>query len=139
ALLQFSLQSTGIWSRISPLEVLGQMPVGVNSLFRIVRCAARRGSAIATAMGTAVFVAIALLVVTVGVLATESRLPNSGKTPTSRLTTKSSRMAECGGERLAPVQVDESRPAPPVITTVVIHFCFSPIELPLSELAGSPQ
>jgi hypothetical protein len=86
-----------------------------------------------------VFVAIAVLVVTVGVLATESRLPNPGQNTVSWHTSKSSRMAECGGDKLAPVQVDDSRPAPPVVPTVIIHYYFSPIELPLAELAGFPQ
>jgi hypothetical protein len=89
-------------------------------------------------MGGTVFVAIALLIVTVGVLATESRLPNSGQNTTSWHTSKVSRMAECGGDELAPVQTDDSRPAPPVMTLEVIHY-FSPMEFPLPELAGAPR
>jgi len=83
-------------------------------------------------------VAIALLIVTVGVLATESRFPNAIQNTTSWHTSKSSRMAECGGDELAPVETDDSRPAPPLITTVIAHYFFS-TELPLQELAGAPQ
>jgi len=84
------------------------------------------------------FVAIALLIVTVSALATESRFPNPGHNPTACHISKVSRMTECGGDDLVPTQVDESRPTPPVITVEVIHF-FAPIEFPLPELAGVTQ
>ena len=138
ASLQLSLRSTGSWCRISPREVQGLMPAGVNGLLRIARSAVRRGTSIATVIGRIVFVAIALLIVTVGVLATESRLPNPTQNTTAWHMSKSSRMAECGGDELVPVQTDDSRPAPPIITTAVTHY-FLPIELPLQELAGAPQ
>ena len=131
----------GSWGNGSPGEVLGQIPAGVTSLLRFARCAARRGSSIATAIGSIAFAAVALLIVTVGVLATESRILSNGKNTTSWYTSKSSRMAECGGDKLAPVQTDDSRPAPPIITTEVnSQFSpISPIELPISEFAGVPQ
>jgi hypothetical protein len=139
ALLQLFLRSTGNWCRINPSKVLGQMPVGVNSLLRNARCSGRRESPILTATGGAVFVAVVLLVVTVGVLATGSRLPNPGRNPTSWHTSKSSLMTEGGGDELAPVQTDDSRPSPPIVMIDATPYCFPPIELPLPELVGVPH
>jgi hypothetical protein len=100
----------------------------------------RRGKSLATAIGGTVFVAIALLIVTVGVLATESRLPRTARDTASWHTSKVSRMEKCGGEELAPVQLDVSRATTPVIATEVIHYYrFSRIESPLPELVGVPQ
>lgn len=116
------------------------MPIGVANLFRNVRCAARRGSAIATAAAELVFVAIAVLVVTVGVLATESRLPNPGLKTSSWYASKSSRMAECGGDELVPVETDDTRSTPRLVTMEApLHCWLVPIELPLPELVGVPQ
>ena len=116
------------------------MPTGVTNLFRNARCLARRGGAIATAAAKLLFVAIAILVVTVGVLATESRLPNAGLKSSSWYASKSSRMAECGGDELVPVETDDTRPTPRVVTTEApIHCWLVPIELPLPELVGVPQ
>ena len=138
--LQLSLRFTGRWCRIGPCEVLWRMPSGVDSLLRSARCAARRGNCIATAVADVIFVAIAILIVTVGVLATESRIYTPGQNPTTWHTSKSSRMAECGGDKLSPAQTDDSRPAPPVkaTETAVSYFLF-PLELPLPKLVGVPQ
>jgi hypothetical protein len=113
---------------------------GVNSLLRNVRFTARRGGAIAKAVADAVFVAIAILVVTVGILATGSRLPNFGQDTTSRHTSKSSRMAECGNNELSPTDTDDTRPAARVLLVETpTHFWFIPQELPLPEMVGVPQ
>lgn len=135
-----SLQSPGSWCRIKSRSLFGQMSIEVDSLLRSVRGAAHRGSSIAAAMGSTFLVAIALLALSVAVLATEARLPNAGQNTSSWHTSKSSRMAECGGDELAPVQTDDSRPTPRVLTTAAaIHDCLFPIELPLPELVGVPQ
>jgi hypothetical protein len=85
-----------------------------------------------------IFVAIALLIVTVGVLETESRLPNAGQNSASWHTSKVSRVAHCSGDELAPVQINDSRPAPAIVTVEVIHHFF-PLEFVLPELASAPQ
>ncbi|MGA2982733.1 MAG: hypothetical protein ABSG32_02895 [Terriglobia bacterium] len=108
-------------------------------MLRNARCSGRRESPILTATGGAVFVAVVLLVVTVGVLATGSRLPNPGRNPTSWHTSKSSLMTEGGGDELAPVQTDDSRPSPPIVMIDATPYCFPPIELPLPELVGVPH
>ena len=138
--LQLSLRSAGSWCRIRPSKGLWEMPTGVDSLLRFARRVARRGSSIATAVADIIFVAIVLLIVCVGVLATESRLPNPGQNTPARHTSKSGRMAECGDDRLAPAQTDDSRPRPTVLTTEApVHYWLFPIELPLPELVGVPQ
>ncbi|MGD0226162.1 MAG: hypothetical protein ABSF71_27840 [Terriglobia bacterium] len=110
-------------------------------MLRMARNASRRGSFLAGVVGKTLIVAIALLIVAIGVLATQSRLHPAGQSGTSWHITKSSRMAECGGEKLVPRQTDDSRPPAPILKTeVIIHYSpVSPIEVPLSELAGVPQ
>ncbi len=117
------------------------MPAGVDNLLRMARNASHRGRFLARVAGKTLIVTIALLIVTVGVLATQSRLHPAGQSGTSWHTSKSSRMAECGGEKLAPAQTDDSRPsAPSFKTEVIIHYSpLSPVEFPLTELAGVPQ
>ena len=131
------------WYRMNPRNVTAQVPE-VKSLLRNARNAARRGSCIAKALGRVVFVAVALLVVTVGTLATESRLYTTGRNSTSWHTSKSSRMAECGGEKLAPAQTDDARSFAPFApfhqTEKIAFYRISPIiVVPLPEIAGVPQ
>ena len=104
--------------------------------------AARRSSCIAQALGKIVFVAVALLVVTVGTLATESRLPTAGRYSSSWHISKSSRMAECGGEKLAPAQTEDAQPSTPVVTPDILNLSITrtaSIVLPVPEIAGVPQ
>ena len=138
--LQLSLRFAGSWYNLEVRQVLGQMVTGVNNLLRNARYAARRGSSKATAVANVIFAAVALLVVSVSVLATESRLPNTLRDTSSRHASKSCRMVECGGDELAPVQIDESRPTPYIVRPEsVIHYSPTPIESPLPELVGVPQ
>jgi hypothetical protein len=90
-------------------------------------------------MGRFILVAIALLIVTVGVLATESRFPQAGQRDSACWhSSKASRMTECGGKDLAPPLSEESRSASRIVKPVVLHFLpFRTLTLP--ELAGAPQ
>lgn len=116
---------------VSPKAV--EITPEVMRLLRNARKAARGGSCIAKAVGRIVFVAIALLVVTVGTLATESRLPLGGRYSSSWHVSKSSRMAEFGGEKLAPVQSEDAQPSAPIVQTETfsLSFCRRP-SLPLA-------
>lgn len=90
-------------------------------------------------MGRFILVGIGLLIVTVGVLATESRFPQAGR-PDSACwhSSKASRMTECGGKDLAPPLSVESRASYPVVKPVAVRFLpFRTLALP--ELAGAPQ
>ncbi len=107
-------------------------------MVRFVRCAARRQNSLAGAIGSIIFVAIALLIVTVGFLATESSLPRTAQDTASWHTRKVGRMAECGGDEFVPAQIEESRLAAPIVTPVTTHY-FSPIEFVQPELVGVSQ
>lgn len=138
-LLQLTLQFCSSWCKIAPSEVVVQMPSGVDSLRRFFRDAIRRRSLVSTAIGSIAFVAVALLIVTVEVLATEARLPNPGQNTASWHTSKSSRMVESGGDEWAPVQTEDTRPAPLVVPHETVRHQFTPLELPLPEVVRVPQ
>jgi hypothetical protein len=90
-------------------------------------------------LGNLVFAAIALLVVTVGVLATESGLPKAGRNSASCHTSKSSRMTELDRDELAPAQTADSRSSPFIVTSETDRFhCDSPDLLPRG-LGAAPQ
>lgn len=108
-----------------------------NGLFRFVRSAARRSGPVATAMGRTIFVTVALLIVTVGVLATETRIPQATQDTSLRHTSKSSRMTECGGDEMPPPLVAESRSAPPRATPHTFHDNSFDVVFP--EFSGAPQ
>jgi len=122
----------------SPHLVFGANSIGAGDLLRVAQCLAHKGTCIATLIGRALFVAIALLVVTVGVLATESRLPNARQNTASWHTSKLSRMEECGGRESEPAPSGVSQP-PPLSLTVDRKPHFALVESPLPELAGVPQ
>jgi hypothetical protein len=101
-------------------------------------CASRRRHSFANVAGGYVCVAIALLIVTVGVLATESRLVNVRQSTTSWHTVKISKMVECGGDQMAPLQTTDSRPAPRIVATRPIAY-IPPQDAVLPELADAPH
>jgi len=123
---------------VGPSEVLDTMSPEVDRLLNSARCAAHRGRGVAKVFSKLAFVAVALLIMTVGVLSSESRLPTAGQSTGSWHTSKTSRMTLGGGTELAPVQTDEARPAAPIVAPELIRYS-SPIDLPLPELAGAPQ
>ncbi len=123
---------------VGPSEVLDTMSLEVERLLNSARCAAHRGLGVAKVFSKLAFVAVALLIVTVGVLSTESRLPTAGHTSASWHTSKTSRMTIGGGSELAPVQQDEARPAAPIVTPELTRYS-PPIDLPLPEIAGALQ
>ena len=129
-----SLRLTNIGCRINPRLISGRSLTKEDGLLRLVRSAARQGGAIATAMGRLLVVAVGLLILTVGVLAAESRIPQAYQNTGLRHTSKISRMTECGGEELPPRPIAESRPAPPVVVPVIAHS-FSPAVI-LPEFTG---
>ena len=109
-------------------------------MLRMARGVSRKGCLIAAAAREILFVAIALLIVTVGVLATASRMHLSRQGSTWQ-TAMSSRMVECGSNDLAPAQTDDSRPSPPaeMMQATFRYFPSIPIEDLLPELSGAPQ
>lgn len=111
------------------------MPVEENNLLRRTWCATRRRNSIAQAASGNALVAIALLIVTVGVLAIRSRVVTAGQNTASWHTSKSSRMVECGGEELTPAPREDTRPLPLLPQLEPTHY-LSPRELPLPELIG---
>jgi hypothetical protein len=132
-----SLRSTGNGCTISVSSGRWRTLTEEGDLFRLVRSAVRRGSTIATAMGRLIFAVIAVLILTVGALSTESRIPQVLQNTGLRHTSKISRMTECGGEELPPRQVSEFRAVPPVLTPVTVPYC-SP-EIPLAEFTDTSR
>lgn len=63
-------------------------------------------------MGRTFLAAIAFLILSVGVLSTGTRFPQVRRNTTLRHTSQSGRMAEHCGSELAPIPLEESRPAP---------------------------
>ena len=115
-----------------------QIPVEANGLLRLTQGASPRRSALADAASLIACIAIALLIVTVGALATETRLANVDGNTTSWHTSKISRMMECGGDRITSPQTDHSRPVPLITTTQPIAY-LSSSEMPAPELADAPH
>ena len=124
--------------RFGSRTVPGQFQLGASDLLRVLHCAGRKGTGVATLIGRTLFIAIALLVVTVGALATQSRLPNAGQNTSSWHTSKLGRMEACASQ--------EEAPAPPLVFQPAVHsptaepeFHPAPMESPLAELAGVPR
>jgi hypothetical protein len=89
-------------------------------------------------MGRIIFVAIALLIVSVSVLATESRVWRAQRDTASWHTSKVSRMVQSGGDELVPVAIDDYRPAPRIVVVAVVYN-LPPMKFDLQEVAGVPQ
>ena len=68
-------------------------------------------------MGRVAVVAVALLIVTIGTLTTETRIPQATQDTSLRHTSKISRMTECGGDEMPPPLIAESRTRPPSRTS----------------------
>jgi hypothetical protein len=113
------------------------MPTQVDSLLRRTLCAFRRGRAIAGVLGKTVYAAITILIVTVGVLVAESRLPNPGPDTTSWHTSKIARV-EFGGGQTMPLQAPDSWPPSRVVLPRSIAY-FPPLEAVLPQLVDAPQ
>jgi hypothetical protein len=88
-------------------------------------------------MGRVVFVAVALLIVTIGTLATETRIPQATQDTSLRHTSKISRMMECGGDEMPPPLIAESRSALPSATPHPSHDYSYDVVFP--EFTGVPQ
>ena len=107
-------------------------------MLRYAQVAAPQKTSIATVLGRVLFAAIALLVITVGALATESNLPRTNQRTNSWHTTKSSFKAECGGDLWVSPQVDESDPSTPVVVQTPRQSLLS-FEQPPLETTGAIQ
>lgn len=134
--LELSLQRSRKWCRIGASEVHAQMLLRLNSLLRFARRAIRGGASIATVMGRVVFASIVLLVVLLGVLSAETRMPGRVGSGTSQHLSKVSRMVECGGDKLALPQIEISHDALSVSGSRVF-VRFPPLELPIHELGNT--
>ena len=133
-----SLRAAGKQCRINPRQVQRRRPTEEGDLSRFVHSAARAGNSVATVMGRVLFVGIALLIVTVGVLSTESNVPRPVQSASSWHTSKISRMAEGAGDEFAPPAADASAPAPSLAVTS-IEKEFFPTEFVFPEIAGAPR
>lgn len=133
-----SLPSNSVWCRIMAVGYPGILSSEVIRLLTLARSAARKGSAAAKSFCGFAFAAIAILIVTVGVLSTESRLPNIGQGTNSWHTCKTSRMTDNGVDELAPVRVNEAEVVNPVIPSDYEPHLRA-VTSPLPELTGAPQ
>ncbi len=114
------------------------MPLEVDRVLRLDRHEVRRRSGVAKRLCGVAFVAVALLIITVGTLSTESRVAARGQNTSSWHTSKTSRMTESGAQELAPVESAVVESAIPVISPEFKpHLPF--IESPLPDLTGDPQ
>jgi len=118
---------------------LAGQPIEINRMLRRAQDASCRGTAIAAAVGRALFVGIAILVITVGTLSARSRLPTEGQSTNTWHTAKITRMAEFGSDRASSPQIEDGRSNPPKV--IPQPRAYSPIpELALPNLTdASPQ
>jgi hypothetical protein len=138
--LQSLLRTRAKWCSIKAVEVLDSLPFGANSMMRSAQGAGQRCRSIATAWGSIVLAAAALLVFSVSVLSSEVRILSPQQNTSPWHTSKSSRMAEVRGDDLTPILADEVRPALPALTIQpVFHFVSIPLEAPLREFLGVPK
>lgn len=125
--MQGSFLSGSTGCRAFQAKVLWQMPSGEDDLLRIARRAASRGTRIAVTIGNVVVVAIALLIVTIGVLVTGPRLHGIRDNTTSWHIAKSSRMEAAGSDDLKPALSLESQSSRPFTTTeLILHDSLLP-------------
>jgi hypothetical protein len=99
------------------------------------RSVSRPDNSIATIMGRIVLVSIALLIVTVGVLETESRVPQAMQ-GSARHTSKISYAKECSSGEVAPTVIDRVSPVCFVQLQVVARHCSATTEFVLPKFTG---
>jgi hypothetical protein len=73
-------------------------------------------------MGRLLLAAIAVLLLTVGTLATRARLPNEGAKSNTWHTAKITRMLECGSDEVRSPQVKKTPSYPPKVTIRLTEY-----------------
>ena len=134
-----SLLLSGSWCRIGPSGESDTISPEVNRVLTMARCGPRKGSGAAKTFCGFAFLAIAVLIIAIGALSTESRLAAPRhSTRTFHHTSKTCRLAEGCADELAPVDSENDESATPVVwyeSTPHLQI----VESPLPELTGAPQ
>jgi hypothetical protein len=127
------------WCTIGASGDLNISSPEVNRVLTMARFGARKGNGEARTFCGFTFLAIAILIIAIGALSTESRLA-APRHSTSALhhTSRTCRLAEGSAYELAPVNRENENKAIPVVQHEFTPHILA-LEFPLLELTGAPQ